>query len=58
MALLKHPRWAFLAPKPVANKGTVKAFAACDALYRRSGVNQHLKNAVKLAIMSEHARQK
>ena len=53
MALTKPHRWALWAPKPVKAKGTAKAFAAGDAIHRKTGVNQILKNAIKASIKND-----
>lgn len=53
MALKKPHRWLLWAPKPIKAKGTAKAFAAGDAIHRKTGVNQILKNAVKASIKND-----
>lgn len=56
MALLNDTRWALWSPKPITAKGTAKAFAAGDAMFRRTGINPALKNAVKLSLINDRNR--
>lgn len=58
MALLNDTRWGLIGPKPISAKGTNKAFAAGAAVFKRTGVNQNLKNAVKLSIANDKKRAK
>lgn len=45
-------------PKPISSKATAMAFAYGDTVYKRDGVNQKLKEAVKAAIRSEKLTRK
>jgi hypothetical protein len=58
MALLNDTRWGLFGPKPITAKGTATAFAAGDAVFKRTGVNQSLKDAVKLSIANDKQRSK
>jgi hypothetical protein len=56
MALLTDTRWKFWFAKPITARGTAKAFAAGDAMFKRTGINPHLKAAVKRSIVNDKNR--
>lgn len=58
MALINDLYKGVFGPKPIKAKGTAKAFAAGDAMFKRTGINPHLKAAMKKAILAERQRAK
>jgi len=58
MALLNDNRWQLWKPKPVSSKGTARALAVGDAVFKKTGINQNLKNGMVKAILAERQRAK
>lgn len=58
MAMLNHSAWWPRKPKPISSNGTAKAFAAGDAMFKRTGVNANLKAAMKKALRADRTRDK
>lgn len=58
MALLNTTRWWALKPKPISSKGTARALAVGDAVFKKTGINQNLKDGMVKAILAERQRAK
>ncbi|MFN4095293.1 MAG: hypothetical protein ACK4GG_00810 [Sphingomonas sp.] len=53
MASLNPPRFGLFGPKPINAKGTAKAFAAGDRVFKRTGVPDNLKRIVQLSLVND-----
>lgn len=58
MTLLNDSRWRLWKPKPISSKGTARALAVGDAVFKRTGVNQNLKDGMLRAILADRQRSK